>query len=172
MRYLKIEVVDHPTVLKATVKPKKAQTVVKKEKIIDEKPSISSWKIECRHDWFPWGDANTYIQYACDISWWDVDFILMLQKENGSRDYKRQSNWMKNWVREKSFWFCQVMYTYHKGVYDNLPYNRIQESRFLTDWKYQMDVCWTKYKNWTRFYGYDTRYQWLKWLIFIGWKYY
>lgn len=117
--------------------------------------------------------AQQYIQYACDVSNYDVDFILTLQHENGSRDIKKQSNVVQKWVREPSYWLCQMHYRFHKkDVYENLPYNRIFESKYLNDRKYQIDVCYKKYVGGTRFYWYDHRYKGNKWLIEINWKMY
>lgn len=133
--------------------------------------SQSTGNKKCYHKWFKETDmANSIIQYACDISNSDIDFILTLNSENWSRDYKKQSNVIqKNWVREPSFWVCQMHYRYHKeDVYEWLPFNRIYESRYLTDRKYQVEVCWNKYKWGTRFYWYDHRYKGNKWLILIG----
>lgn len=117
--------------------------------------------------------AQQYIQYACEVSNYDVDFILTLQHEMGSWNPKGQSNVIKNWIREKSFWLCQMMWDYHKkDVYENLPYNRIWESKYLNDRKYQIETCYKKYKWWTIFYWYFHRREKNKWLIEVNWKRY
>lgn len=107
-----------------------------------------------------------------------------MNAENWSRDYKKQSgcyripwnNCASKWTynqREKSFWMCQMLYTAHKkDVYENLPYNRIFESRYLTDRKYQIDICYKAYKEWVPMYWFRHRYKRLKWLIEINWKLY
>ena len=165
-----------------TKKPIPSKLAVKKEignKIViksDEKTSLPSWVKDgkCYHNWFPWWKANEYIQYACEVSNYDIDFILTLQHENWSWDYKTQSRVIqKNWKREPSYWFCQMHYSYHKkDVYENLPYDKIFKSKYLNDWKYQLEVCRDKYKNWTTFYWYKYRFKGNKWLIYINGEYY
>lgn len=131
-------------------------------------------KLQCHHNWFTNDSlAQKYIQYACEVSNYDVDFILTLQHENGSRDTKKQSNVVSKGVREPSYWLCQMHYRFHKkDVYENLPYSRIGESRYMSDWRYQIETCWNKYKAGTTFYGYFYRYSNNKWLILIGNKWY
>ena len=74
-----------------------------------EKPQLWSWdgSGKCYHNWYKWWIANDIIQYACDGSNSNVDFILTLQHE-WSWDPQQQSNIKKNWVREPSFWICQM----------------------------------------------------------------
>lgn len=187
---MKIESVDLPTVnLKATTVELEKSVVVTKKPLplsqSNEKKKVASnidnknvekskpapWENKkCRHYWFTSGSlAQQYIQYACEVSNYDVDFILTLQHENWSWDTQKQSNVVQKGVREPSYGLCQMHYRFHKkDVYDNLPYNRIRESKYLSDWKYQIDTCWRKYKGGTRFYGYDYRYKGNKWLILIG----
>lgn len=102
----------------------------------------------------------------------------------GSWNWQWQSNcysipWNKcasKWTpsqREKSFWLCQMHYSFHKAdVYENLPYSRIKESKYLSDRKYQIETCYKKYVWWTKFYWYRHRYKNLKWHIYINGKFY
>jgi len=183
---LKIDTVGTSYSKKADAIEQKTDSVKNTHKIIDNKkvitiksdektqstPGASNGK--CYHNGFKWWLANDIIQYACDISNSDIDFILTMNAENWSRDYKKQSNVIqKNWKREPSFWMCQVHYMYHKKtIYENLPFNRIMESKYLTDWKYQIDTCYRLYKQWVAMYGYNHRYRVLRWLIEINWKMY
>lgn len=191
---MKIESVDLPTSIKVVTQEEKTPvTITKKPTPLqvsrrvkevgkpiviksDEKTSLSSIPKDgkCYHNWFPWGKANEYIQYACEVSNYDIDFILTLNAENWSWDYKAQSRVIqKNWKREPSFWLCQMHYKYHKkDVYEWLEFKDIFKSKFLNDWKHQVEVCREKYKWGTTFYWYFQRYKVLKWLIRIGWKYY
>lgn len=59
---------------------------------------------------------------------------------------------------------CQINKWYHPEIVNN--------TKFFTDYKYQIDQCWKLYKWGTRFYGYDIRYKRAKWLIYIDWKTY
>lgn len=129
---------------------------------------------KCYHKWFEWWFAQQLIQYACDVSNYDVDFILTLNAEMGSWDWQGRSRVIqKDWKREPSFGLCQVNYKYHKKtIYENLPFNRIKESKFLTDWKYQIETCYEMYKWGTKMYGYNVRHKVLKGLIYIDWQKY
>lgn len=117
--------------------------------------------------------AQKYIQHAYLISNWDRDYILLLNAENGDWNTQLQSKGLlSNGQREKSRWLCQVHYYDHPEVYDNLPLDRIMESRFLTDWKYQIEVCYKLYKEWVPFFAFDHRYQRAGWRIEIDGKRY
>lgn len=145
--------------------------VIKNNEKSKQTPWVKDGK--CYHNWFEWGFAQQLIQYACDVSNYDTDFILTLNAEMGSWNWQGQSNVVKNWKRERSYWMCQVMWDYHKKtIYEWLPANRVKESRYLTDRKYQIETCYEMYKWWTKMYGYNVRYKVLKWLIYIDWKIY
>ena len=68
----------------------------------------------------------------------------MIVAENGSIDPTTQSNVVNNGVREDSWGFCQILRKYHPEVNDE---------RFFTDWRWQMELCYKKYKGGTTFYG-------------------
>lgn len=101
--------------------------------------------------------VQEYVRYAYDISDWDLDFVAMLDAENGKRDPKRQSQvpdkkrWMSANGREDSRGFCQLHRRRHKNIVD--------DPKFFTDWKRQMEQCHKKYKWGTRFYWYDVRHK-------------
>lgn len=110
----------------------------------EEKPQFS-----ITHKWRP-SDSKVqdYVRYAYKISWGDLDFVATLEAENGKWDMYRQSD-VVNWGRrEESYWFCQMMKKYHPEVSDK---------RFWEDPYWQLDVCYSKYKNGTKFYGYNVR---------------
>lgn len=94
-------------------------------------------------------DATKIINYAYEISDGDMDFVLTLKAENGWFDMYQQSNVYQNGKREDSWGLCQLNRRRHKNVVDNPLF---RESR-----KYQVDVCWEKYKGWTKFYWYKVR---------------
>lgn len=117
--------------------------------------------------------TQQYIQYAYNISNGDIDFILTLNSEMWDWNVKWQSQVpLAKWWYEKSRWLCQVHYYDHKEVYDNLPLSRVMESKFLNDWKFQLDVCYDLYKKWVRFFWFDDRYIRSWWRIEIDWKRY
>ena len=93
-------------------------------------------------------DATKIINYAYKISGGDMDFILTLKAENWGFNMYQQSNVVKNWIREDSRWLCQLNRKRHKEV---------DTKEFWESWEYQVDVCWRKYKWWTKFYGYNVR---------------
>ena len=116
------------------------------EKTTDQTPTIS-----IKHNWYPLDSVvQSYVNYAWKISWWDIDFISTLEAENWQWNHTRQSEVRTNWVREESYWFCQMMKKWHKEVSDE---------RFWSDPYWQLDICWYKYKNGTRFYWYDVRHK-------------
>jgi len=191
-RLLKIEQVDLTTPSKATTSEPKVNVVENRKPLVNSKAEVKQVATKtikksleskvnttantgkCHHDWFKLWFAQQLIQYACDVSNSDIDFILTLNAEMGSWNWQGQSNVIqKDWKREPSFWMCQIHYKYHKKtIYENLPFNRIKESRYLTDWKYQIETCYKMYKWGTKMYGYNVRHKVLKGLIYINNKYY
>jgi len=155
---------------KAEVKQVATKTI---KKSLESKVNTTANTGKCHHDWFKWWFAQQLIQYACDVSNSDIDFILTLNAEMGSWNRQGQSNVVKNGKRERSYGMCQVMWDYHKNtIYEWLPASRVFESKYLTDWKYQIETCYNLYKSWVKMYGYNVRYRVLKWLIYINNKYY
>jgi len=100
--------------------------------------------------WFPEDSfANNVATYAYRISSWDMDFLMTLKAENWAFDMYKQSNVVKNWKREDSWWLCQLHRAWYRDIVDN--------PLFWSDWKRQVEQCWDKYKWWTKFYGYFVR---------------
>lgn len=86
-----------------------------------------------------------YIDYAWELSH-DPKFIYTLEAENGLWSIDRQSTYRdKNGRQEPSFGFCQI----HKGYHPEI----VNDQRFFTDWKWQLETCWRLYKWGTAFYG-------------------
>jgi hypothetical protein len=73
-----------------------------------------------------------------------MDLVTILECENWLRDMYRQSSVVKNWKREKSFWFCQISQVYHLEI--------VNTDTFRNDRKWQIDKCNELMKNWTPFY--------------------
>lgn len=87
-------------------------------------------------------ERNQYIQYAYDLGW--MDLVLLMECENSTRNMYRQSEVVKNWRREPSYWFCMIDRDFHKNIVD--------DSRFRNDRKRQIDQCYKLWKQWTPFY--------------------
>lgn len=123
--------------------------------------------------------ANNVATYVYWISDWDIDFLATLKAENGWFDMFKQSDvWYishyvckdnlvvstKDYIhienkqeckpikkREDSRWLCQLHRAWHRDIVD--------DPRFWTDWKRQVEQCYKKYKWWTKFYGYYVRHK-------------
>lgn len=105
----------------------------------DSKPEIlnTGSKAICHHYGYLSGSiVQQYIQYACDISHNDRDFVLTLNSENGSRDPIKVGP-----TKDKGL--CQISMVYHPEI--------TNDPRF-TDYKRQLDQCWRLYSGGTRFY--------------------
>lgn len=85
------------------------------------------------------------VDYAFQISQGDRSFIGLLEAENGLWDFKRQSEVRYNGKREQSYGLCQIHKSYHKKI--------VNDKRFFTDWKWQLEQCWELYKQGTPFGG-------------------
>jgi len=100
--------------------------------------SISAQAI--MHTWFKKDSiVQEYIQYAYDIGW--LDLVLLIECENWSRklDKKSQVPW------EESYGLCQINKYFHPKI--------VNDVRFFTDYKRQIDQCYKLMKWWTAFYG-------------------
>lgn len=81
--------------------------------------------------WFPEDSiANLVANKAYKERW--LDFVLTLIWENGSFQLDRQSDCVSNWIRERSFWLCQLSYKYHKPFIDSPDFK---------DWEKQTAYC-------------------------------
>lgn len=82
-------------------------------------------------------DVNEVLSYAYEISG-DRDFIKMLVAENGRVQIDTVGV-------SGDIGFCQVAPQFHPEI--------TNDSRFLTDWRWQIEQCYELYKNGTTFYG-------------------
>ena len=82
------------------------------------------------HKWFAEDSiVQKYVQYAYEI--WGMDLVTTIECENWLRDMYRQSEVVKNWKREESYWFCQIHRPDHKEIVDN--------PLFRSDYKWQLE---------------------------------
>ena len=105
------------------------------------------------HKWFAtWDGRQQMVQYAYEI--WGMDLVTLIECENGTWSQYRQSSVVKNWKREKSFWFCQISQVYHPEI--------VNTDEFWNNWKWQLDRCKELMNWWTAFYGRDRKIKWVK----------
>lgn len=87
-----------------------------------------------QHVWFSSEDQRqAIIQKAYDL-WW-LDFVLMIECENGNRDINAVGD------SGKAHGLCQMNTRRHK-----LP------KEYYTSWEYQVEYCYDKWKWGTKFY--------------------
>ena len=81
------------------------------------------------HNWYARSSAiQNYVNYAYNL-WW-MDFVKLIECENGVWDPKRIS-------KTRDHWLCQLNYRYNKSF--------INSSDFSDPYK-QLDYCYEKYK--------------------------
>lgn len=120
-----------PKVVDKQVKPE-SETQTAWTSQVEEKQSETAGGIV--HKWFNSDDEKQeMIKYAYKL-WW-IDFVKMIECENWS--------WNIHAVGDsgKAFWLCQININYHK-----LP------EWYKDDWKIQIDTCYQKWSNGTKFY--------------------
>lgn len=88
-------------------------------------------------------EQQKIIDYAWQISH-DEKFIYLLKAECGDLDIKCKSKTVgSNGYRD--FGACQINKGYHSKI--------VNDARFFTDYKWQLDQCYRLYKGGTKFYG-------------------
>ena len=81
------------------------------------------------HNWYATDSViQDYVNYAYEI--WGIDFVKLIECENGRWDPKRVS-------KTHDHWLCQLNYKYNKKF--------INSSDFSDPYK-QLDYCYEKYK--------------------------
>lgn len=89
-----------------------------------------------------------YIDYAWDISH-DANFIYLLKAENGEITPDRKSDINYYCPKTKTYkWdygLCQISDCYYPQI--------VNEKKFFTDWKWQLNQCYNLYKGGVTFYG-------------------
>ena len=81
------------------------------------------------HNWYATDSViQDYVNYAYEI--WGIDFVKLIECENGRRDPNRVSSTHDHWL-------CQLNYRYNKKF--------INSSDFSDPYK-QLDYCYEKYK--------------------------
>ena len=81
------------------------------------------------HNWYALDSViQDYVDYAYDL--WGIDFVKLIECENGRWDPERVS-------KTHDHWLCQLNYKYNKKF--------INSSEFSDPYK-QLDYCYEKYK--------------------------
>jgi hypothetical protein len=92
----------------------------------------AAWKIEA-------------LKLASEVSGNNLDFVRLITAENGNMGHTDQSKVVKNGVREPSFGYCQIHRYYHPQT--------VNDERFFTDKRWQMEQCFQKWSTGTTFYA-------------------
>lgn len=86
------------------------------------------------HDWFiPEDEKQKAVQYAYKL--WGMDLVSIMECENGNRDVNAV------WDNWHAFGLCQMNDRFHK-----IP------QEYFWDWRVQVEYCYQKRKQWTKFY--------------------
>jgi hypothetical protein len=89
-------------------------------------------------------EQQDVIDYAWQISKGDKRFIILLTTENGEFTYQRIHPKVKGAVGRDTG-LCGVNTYWHPDI--------VNDSRFYTDWKWQLRECYRLYTSGTTFYG-------------------
>ena len=94
------------------------------------------------------GNYNDYQKHWMQVAWQiskDKDFMYMLKAENGLLNHDRKHDAGKNSVGT-DWGFCGTNDYWHK--------DKVNDPRFFSDPKWQLEKCYEMFKGGTTFYGY------------------
>lgn len=94
------------------------------------------------------------LRQAYAISGNDEDFLYMLKGENGQVTMDRKSDV----PGEPSYGFCQIHAGYHPEI--------VNDPRFFTDKKWQLEQCYKLWKGGVKFYGFANKWKVKKFFTF------
>lgn len=81
------------------------------------------------HQWYAQDSVvQDYVNYAYNK--WGIDFVKLIECENGRRDPYRVSSTHDHWI-------CQLHYSYNKSFIDSEDFHDVYK---------QIDYCYEKYK--------------------------
>lgn len=91
---------------------------------------------------------ESYVQNVVNYAYklWGMDFVLMLECENGSYRLDATSD------RWRSRGLCMVNNRWHKDI----PWN------YTTSWVVAVEYCYQKWSNHTKFYWPNRKIKWMK----------
>lgn len=94
-----------------------------------EEVEMKSQEEKITHNWYSTDSViQDYVEYAYEV--WGIDFVKLIECENGRWDPKRVS-------KTHDHWLCQLHYKYNKKFIDSSDFN---------DPYKQLDYCYEKYK--------------------------
>lgn len=109
-------------------------------------------QVTIQHKWYSLDDERQLmVQKAYDL-WW-IELVTLIECENWSWLPTKQSNVVKNWIREPSFWLCQISRKYHPEI--------VNDPRFWNDWEWQINKCEELRKWGTKFYAPQRKINWV-----------
>jgi len=85
------------------------------------------------------------LKLASEVSGNNLNFIRKITGENGGMDHTLQSRVVKNGIREDSWGYCQIHRQWHSAIVD--------DPRFFTDKRWQMENCFRLWSGGTKFYA-------------------
>lgn len=92
-------------------------------------------------------EQNEKIRYAWEISGYDIEFIYVLNGENGTWEHIRIHDNSANTVgTDVGF-----------GINSYFHPEIVNDERFWNDWKWQIDRTYQLWSGGVRFYGYNTK---------------
>lgn len=105
------------------------------------------------HTGYSSGDQRQLmVQKAYEI--WGIELVTLIECENWSWLPTKQSDVVKNWIREPSFWLCQISRKYHPEI--------VNDTRFWNDWEWQINKCEELRKWGTKFYAPQRKINWVE----------
>jgi len=126
-------VVDYPVALPEKIVEEAFQSPIELEKFWQWKGRENEgWKVEA-------------LKLASEVSGNNLDFIRKITGENGGMDHTLQSRVVKNGIREDSWGYCQIHRQWHSAIVD--------DPRFFTDKRWQMENCFRLWSGGTKFYA-------------------
>lgn len=112
---------------------------------VERKTDPIPTKSKITHKWFAPDDfRQEIVQKAYDM-WW-LDFVALLECENGLWDTKRRWDW------GAAIWLCQINTRWHKEPLQ----------KWFDSWETQLDVCYKKRTGHTVFYWPSRLVKWEK----------
>ena len=108
------------------------------------------------HNWFSLEDnRQAYVHYAYDI--WGLEFVKMIECENGTRNPYIVS-------KTKDYWLCQLNFRYNKDFILSEDYYNVFS---------QIDYCYAKWKiNPKLWYWPDRKIHWQKCTDYVSQRFY
>jgi len=93
------------------------------------------------------------VQYAWQLSH-DVDFIYTITAENGLLTYDRKHG--KSYYCAKT---GKISYDFGFGISECYHPEIVNDPRFFSDWKWNLEQTYNLYKGGSKFYGYNQRWR-------------